>query len=203
MVKNGFDGNLDAVNQSLQRMVDTTGASGWNAPVWIGEFGTPAAFSPSSPQLPLDLANGMYHAMDQQMLSGAQWVYTPGFDSTLLDGWNRENLSINADAQGHLRSVHRRRPYPQRIAGTPIDFGEQQRGPATTDRLIVKWENDPQAGSTEIFAPKDVFAAGDVRIQTSSDDLTCAYDTAKTWLVKCDSATPGEKIVWIISADAH
>jgi hypothetical protein len=131
-------------------------------------------------------------------------VYTPGYDpQTLFDGWNRENLSINSDAQGHLREFHRRRPYPQRIAGTPIAFGEQQRGPATTDRLLVKWQHDPALGATEIYAPKDAFAAGDARIETSDDAMTCAYGDAKPWLISCTAATPGEKIVWVISADSH
>ncbi|GAG77613.1 unnamed protein product, partial [marine sediment metagenome] len=44
----------------------------------------------------------IYQRLDNCLYGGTQWNYCPGWNSTRLDGWNRENYSI-IDDRGNIR----------------------------------------------------------------------------------------------------
>jgi endoglycosylceramidase len=155
----------------------STIARGWNAALFLGEFGAPPSADEQGPYL-----DTMYAHLDAVLGSGAQWVYTPGWTEAKKDGWNLEDFSI-VDDKGAPRANFRPRPYAQRIAGVPTSM--QAKGSVFT----LEWQNDPAAGDTVVFAP-----AGDV---TAGGDLSC---TRKSSLVSCRSTTPGQKRIQVAPA---
>lgn len=62
--------------------------------------------------------NMVYDILDQYLLGGTQWGWTPNWNYDLKDGWNRENFSIT-DVRRNLRSNYAIRAYPRAIAGSP------------------------------------------------------------------------------------
>jgi endoglycosylceramidase len=86
----------------------------WQSPLYLGEFGAPASL-PNA----LQYVDEIYDLMDQELYSGAYWVYTPNWTDALKDGWNREDFSIN-DEQGRLRGMYRPRPYVEQTPGDMI-----------------------------------------------------------------------------------
>src|SRR5207245_2570804 len=90
----GWQGNDEKV--AFDEMSSTAGA--WGVPLFLGEYGA----APGT-----DEVDGYLGALAMQMArtmaSGAQWVYTPNWDPTTKDGWNREDFSI-VDNTGAVRA---------------------------------------------------------------------------------------------------
>jgi len=127
----------------LNRMADQ--ANEWNVPLLIGEYGAPAnAFNVEGY---MDAYNKW---LNQGLVSGTQWNYTPTWNSETKDGWNAEDLSI-VDDSGNLRRNFIPRPYPQAIAGTANEFY------ADSNRMVFRWLNDPSLGETKIYVPNTFF----------------------------------------------
>ena len=112
-------------------------ASEWNVPLFLGEFGAAAGTVNG-----LDYVDALYEQLDARILSGAQWNYTPGWTPAAKDGWNDEDLSIVDDA-GSSRANFRMRPYPQKVAGTPVDLSVRVDGNALENFVELEWLHDP------------------------------------------------------------
>jgi endoglycosylceramidase len=110
-VKSWTDWTLRVANGHWQRILDR-----WQSPLYLGEFGAPASL-PNA----VKYVDSIYDLMDQELYSGAYWVYTPGWTDALKDGWNREDFSIN-DEQGRLRGMYRARPYLEETPGDIVSM---------------------------------------------------------------------------------
>ncbi|MBC7530746.1 MAG: cellulase family glycosylhydrolase [Oligoflexus sp.] len=88
----------------------------WQTPLFVGEFGA----SPSLPRA-ADYLDNIYDLLDQELYSGALWVYTPTWNPETKDGWNQEDLSISDD-KGQLRGAYRPRPFVERTPGILVDM---------------------------------------------------------------------------------
>lgn len=120
-----------------------TKAETWQVPMVLSEFGASS-----------DVVNivgymeSQYDWLDKYLISSMQWCYTPTWSSALKDGWNMENMSISDDS-GQLKDNFTPRPYPQKIAGTPVRFERSDSG------FTLSWNNNPRTGNTEVFLPAD------------------------------------------------
>lgn len=172
-------------------------AEAWNVPLFLGEFGAPA----SSLSTPAYL-DAVYDVLDQNQISGTQWVYAPRWTSTRLDGWNGEDFSI-VDDHGRRRGSFLPRPYPARIAGTMrrFAFSNTTLDMHTTQSITLSWEHDPNLGLTEVRLP-DTLAASLQASHVSSlgSDVRCRI---VTWKVECQSPTPGPKQILIVLPGKH
>jgi endoglycosylceramidase len=149
-------------------------AAAWGVPLFVGEFGAPPATDQVDGYL-----SALWARLDEQLASGAQWAYTPGWSDAAKDGWNTEDFSI-VDGQGMPRANFRARPHPQRIAGTPTAIAWQD---APGAALSVAWDGAP--GTSEIFAPASAFGGGSLAIDArgatcsaSGDEVSCVASTA-------------------------
>ncbi|MCA9773173.1 MAG: cellulase family glycosylhydrolase [Myxococcales bacterium] len=165
-------------------------ARGWGVPLLLGEFGGPGVGT----NIPAAV-DALYRQIDVHLAGATQWVYTPGWDPVLKDGWNGEDFSITDDT-GTPRVNFRVRPYARRVAGEPTRMAATYAGFLSVNSVVVEWNHDPATGETEIFAPvADLFPNG-YKIERSGADLTCAYD-ADERLYTCASPTAGPKRVKI------
>ncbi|HET6345484.1 MAG TPA: endoglucanase, partial [Myxococcota bacterium] len=119
------------------------------------------------------------------------WVYTPGWSAARRDGWNAEDFSITA--RGEARPNFRVRPFPPRVAGTPVAFW------TTPEAVELMWDHAPAAGETVLFVPRAHFASGCARIAVTPGDTACAYDGAH---LRCTSAEAGRKRVRVAAGAA-
>lgn len=177
----------DLVFDSMRGTAET-----WGAPLFLGEFGAPA-----------ETVNGdfyvesLYRHLDEGFSSGAQWVYTPGWTPEAKDGWNAEDFSI-VDDSGATRPNFQPRPFPRRIAGTPLSLRVTPGAEPRESLLELEWDHDPKSGETEVFMPSEVFfrSAG-VAIETTGEGLACS---ATGSLVKCSAPVAGKKHVILRAA---
>ncbi|WP_141734392.1 glycoside hydrolase family 5 protein [Oligoflexus tunisiensis] len=102
---------LKTANGHWKRMMEH-----WQSPLYLGEFGAPASLPNARAYV-----DAIYDLMDRELYSGAYWVYTPGWNATLKDGWNQEDFSINDD-QGRLRGMYRARPYVEETPGNIVSM---------------------------------------------------------------------------------
>lgn len=150
-------------------------ANSWGVPMVLGEFGAP----PDAGNGPAYIAT-LYNWLDEHFVSSFQWSFTPNWTPETFDGWNSEDFSI-IDDSGLLRANYAPRPYPQKVAGTPIAFSLDATG------LEFSWQNTPGAGATELYLPVG-YAAG--RTLSASAGLSCTLQTTR---LRCaGAATSGE-----------
>lgn len=145
-------------------------------PLLLGEFG----MYPEKVKVSEYIAD-IYRRLDDCFYGGTQWNYCPGWDSTRLDGWNRENYSI-IDDRGNIRQNFKVRAYAQRIAGIPKKFEVSDK------RVRLEWENQPElAAPTLLYVPVDIMFNGaqfdiiegaSVHCELENRYLTC---TASGW----------------------
>lgn len=155
----------------------------WNVPVFIGEYGAGVQARRVAGYMQM-----LHQRMDEGMMSGAQWVYTPGWSAERKDGWNDEDLSI-ANAGGAWRDNFKPRPYVQAVAGTPVQMWASDEGTLPSNVFDFTWNNDPSLGRTEIFLPQGVFFGdAQMRLETSGQEVLCSHDAQR---VMCISPRPG------------
>ena len=158
-------------------------ATEWNVPLFLGEFGAGA-----QARRVAGYVQALHQRMNEGIMSGAQWVYTPGWNDTHKDGWNAEDLSI-ANAGGTWRDNFKPRPYAQRVSGTPLQMWVSDEGSLPANVFDLTWNNDPSLGQTEIFLPQGVFFGdGQMRLETSGQEVLCSHDAQR---VMCISPRPG------------
>jgi hypothetical protein len=129
----------------------------------------------------------LHERLDDALAGGTQWVYTPGWDPTVKDGWNGEDFSI-IDNSGAVRANFRPRPFARRIAGTPGAVHVVNQVDHTLNTLDLTWSNDPAAGDTELFLPS-AFWDGKVDVRADGD-VSCKLDGE---LARCSAASAGDK----------
>jgi endoglycosylceramidase len=161
----------------------------WGAPMLLGEYGA----SPGTQEVDGYLS-AMTARLNDNLLGGTQWVFTPGWTDAVKDGWNGEDFSI-IDNSGAVRANFRPRAYARRIAGTPTALAVSDEMDKTINTLTLDWQHDPATGETEIFAPADYFG-GDVSV-TGDGDVTC---TRSGDLAHCSAASAGSKHVVVAHA---
>jgi endoglycosylceramidase len=105
-VKSWSPWTLKTANRHWKKILER-----WQSPLYLGEFGAPATL-PNA----VNYVDAIYDLMDQELYSGAYWVYTPGWTEAKKDGWNQEDFSINDD-KGQLRGMYRARPYVEEAPG--------------------------------------------------------------------------------------
>lgn len=148
-----WHGNCLGLGRALASMAAT--ARDWDSPLFVGEFGMGGDIPRAG-----DYIRAFYDRLDRALASAAQWNYTPRWNVESRDGWNAEDFSI-VGSSGDPRGNFRPRPYPRATAGTPRHFRyEDRENDAEPRRLEFEWENDPEAGETEIFVPAGLFPAG-------------------------------------------
>jgi endoglycosylceramidase len=167
-------------------------AEAWGVPLFLGELGAPAEAENAGAYM-----NMLYRRLDEGFLSGAQWVYTPGWTPEAKDGWNMEDLSV-VDDVGRGRPNFRVRPFPRRIAGTPSSLVVTAEADLLANFIELTWDHNPAMGETEIFLDAGGFfgGAGEV-IETSGAELLCSK---KEDLLLCASPVAGEKRVRVRAA---
>ncbi len=104
----------EALQQSAQTWKDILAV--WQTPLFLGEFGA----NPSLPKAGAYVDN-IYKLLDDELYSGALWVYSPTWNPETKDGWNHEDLSISDD-KGELRGVYRPRPFVEKTSGTLLEM---------------------------------------------------------------------------------
>jgi len=126
----------------------------------------------------------IYAAMDARFMSSTQWAYTPLWTPQKLDGWDAEDFSIVA--QGRLRSqLWHPRFFPRATAGTPTVF----RTAGTS--FTYGWNNDPKAGSTEVFVPAG-YAGVQASIKATPASMSCRLEAGGVQqLVRCSGPDAG------------
>ena len=152
VIRNAWHGGTSAVGRGFATM--RAKADEWGVPLFVGEFGIHADAGRAGDYITL-----LYDRLDAALGSGAQWNYTPHWNVRTGDGWNGENYNI-FDASGAPRPNYRPRPYPRKIAGTPLLFRyHEETPPGGGPCLEFVWQNRPERGETELFVPKALFPA--------------------------------------------
>jgi endoglycosylceramidase len=160
-------------------------ADEWGAALLVGEYGGP----PDLDQGP-DYEDTLAARLDDELASGTQWAYTPGWTAARKDGWNNEDFSI-VDGAGKLRANFHPRPSARRVAGTPTALTVDRQG------LRLDWTHDPAAGATELYVPAalglDAIAATGASCTRAGELVTCRATTAgaKSLRVTKDSSKCG------------
>ncbi len=135
----------------------------WQSPLYLGEFGAPATLPNAR-----DYVDTIYDLMDQELYSGAYWVYTPGWTDALKDGWNREDFSINDD-QGRLRGMYRPRPYVEEAPGDIVRMKWEER----KKTLLVVYEARVFPEAIKIAIPSRLEWIG-VEVQRDQEAPHCS-----------------------------
>jgi endoglycosylceramidase len=173
--RRGWHGSARPINRAFAHM--EAKAAEWEAPLFLGEFGGPADATRIG-----DYVGFLYDRLDELLASGAQWNYTPGWDERDKDGWNGEDFNI-IDPEGRLRPNFLERPYPQTVAGLPLQFAFRRASSRHGDHaLVFTWEHRPELGDTELFLPDRLFPPTSV-LTIEGPDATCWRDEARQILV--------------------
>ncbi len=150
-----------------------------NAPTLIGEFGVMYSINDRSAYSDGDfslheLALSLYYdAMDANLVSSAQWNYTPDHTNQWGDNWNREDLSIfSRDAQTNPEDINSGaralvgfcRPYVQRAAG---DL-RRMHFDATDGTFTVDLLYEGAEAPTLIYLPHAWYGEADYKVKVSS-----------------------------------
>lgn len=152
-------------------------------PLLLGEFGAPPFKA-----CVMDYIADLYQKMDERLWSGTQWNYTPAWDRTDFDRWNKEDFSI-ADDQGNLRRNFEVRACAQRVAGTPRKLE------VSSGRLYLEWENDPQVTApTKLYLPVDRMFHGAGYEILEGPSVHCQLDEARR-LLSCTTSGRGVRTV--------
>lgn len=168
--------------RQLRLLKEAAAAMPHGAPVFVGEFGLPfnldggAAYEawrkgergPEVWRKHIEALDLMYDAMDELLLSCAQWNYTVSNrnDPRIGDGWNQEDLSIwsrdQMDGMDHVDAGGRAiegfcRPYVRRTQGRLL----MMRFSRTTRvfRCVLMGDPDIRA-PTEIYVPRIQYPDG-------------------------------------------
>ena len=144
-------------------------AASWDAPLFLGEFGAPAVAVGASDYIALiyDLLDGGQSGAPP--VSGAQWVYSPGWTPEKFDGWDTENFSI-VDTQGPRTQLFVPRAYTRVVSGLPT------KQVVTITSIHLEWTNAPaKSNQTVLFVPSSqpVTPANIDTSGTPSDQLDC------------------------------
>lgn len=158
-------------------------ADAWDVPLFLGEYGAPGPAEEG-----LAYVDMLARRLDEDLRSGAQWVYTPGWTEEAKDGWNTEDFSI-VDGAGATRENFRPRPFPAKVSGTPTLFRVTRAEPPEDSLVELEWDHDPATGVTEVFVPaEELFGAPDIAVETTGTGLSCEVSGA--W-VTCSSPQSG------------
>ena len=141
-------------------------------PTLIGEFGIPfdlynkESFQSGDFPQQIKVLDRSFRAMESNMLSYTLWNYTPDNNNQYGDRWNGEDLSIFSTSQmkgEHCMNSGGRaleaavRPYPYKIAGTPVSYHfNLDKSEYYLEFISDKTINVP----TEIFVPDLHFIDG-------------------------------------------
>ncbi|KAF8595793.1 glycoside hydrolase family 5 protein [Ceratobasidium sp. AG-I] len=179
-------------------------------PVIIGECGIPmdmndgAAFATGNFEWHMRMMDALMTALERNLVGFTLWNYNPDNDDTHGDFWNGENFSWFSqsraatalpsnllspqldesskalDAGARLLSVLVR-PYPAKVAGTPIEFSYE---PTTGTFKFVYDASDNtsfvRARETEIFVPAALVESR--KLVVSAQDTKWSYDAARQTL---------------------
>jgi endoglycosylceramidase len=155
----------------------TAVSEAWNVPLFVGEFGMRVEVNNIGPYM-----NALYDHLDAQLISGAQWNYTPNWTEENKDGWNGENYNI-LDRNGTLRPNFTLRPYPRFTAGVPLRFAYRECNSPQCGRILqYDWVHAPERGETEIFLPASLFPPG-TSIAMTPAEASWVYEPARQVLV--------------------
>jgi hypothetical protein len=151
--------------KQIARIKEGTKQSMGNQPTLIGEFGVPfdmnqgEAFTTGNFAEQTKALDRTFKALEANRLSYTLWNYTADNTNERGDGWNGEDLSIFSPSQqqnpNDINSGGRAldaaiRPYPYKIAGTPIKYSYNYKNKA----FKIIYKPDPvQKLPTEIFLP--------------------------------------------------
>jgi len=151
--------DLTGMEKRLEKMVDV--ARTWEAPVWIGEYGVTTSRTDNIPFL-----SGQIDLLEEYFVGSAIWTYNP----TDVD-WNLENTSFvypGGSEKPHVNVFVR--PYPARIAGTPMEFSFS----FETGTLQLTYRADSAStGPTEIVIPRRNYPDG---FHVEGDDGQCEWN---------------------------
>lgn len=181
-----FDGGM-FVDSNLKNFLKI--GQDWHAPVFVGEFGA----NGSGGIALQDLMVHYYQLFDQNFVSGAQWDYSPTWNTDQGDGWNHEDLSI-VDASGKVRNNFIARPYPAAVAGTPGALNVPLSDLTQLGTMDFEWDNQPELGATEFALPSVIFSDVSTVNYTADSDVNCNVDIKRSRLI-CQSPTLGKKNV--------
>ncbi len=176
------------------------------APTLIGEFGLmmtingAAAYTDGDFSLH-ELAQSLYYdALDANLVSSAQWNYTPDNTNAWGDGWNQEDLSIfsrdqqsdpsdiNSGARGLIGFC---RPYVQRAAGEL----RAMRFDAQTGTFEVQLLYEGAEAPTLIYTPHAWYAEG-YKVKLSSGKWR-ALDARQGQVIEWSGLKVGEQTLSI------
>jgi hypothetical protein len=145
------------VRQSYAAQLASLKAQLPDVPMLLGEFGVPfdldggRAYRDGDFSAQIQALDGYYAALDQNLLGGTIWNYTPDNSNQHGDLWNGEDLSIWSLAQGGRGLPAIVRPYACATAGEPLDM--QFDLPTRTFRF--RFRHDPAVSApTELFVPE-------------------------------------------------
>ncbi|HMU38770.1 MAG TPA: cellulase family glycosylhydrolase [Pseudomonadota bacterium] len=175
-----------------------------HVPFLLGEFGVPfdldegASFRTGDYSKQEAALDAYFGALDEKLLSGTLWNYTPDNANEWGDNWNGEDLSIFCADQkkgtGDLYDGGRAlsaviRPYAKATAGIPL----QMTFSMATRRFVFRFRRDPTVcAKTEIFVPKYPYPNGFVVDITAGN---WEYDPAQEVLFwETPETNEGQKI---------
>jgi endoglycosylceramidase len=168
IIRCGWKGHTTMIDLAFLHMRTT--ADAWDCPLFLGEFGVPATADRG-----LDYIDYLYDRLDDDLSSGAQWNYTPGWTDRDKDGWNGEDFTVLSPS-GQIRPNFRPRPYPRRVAGDPIAFRYE------ANTIEFTWCARPERGETEVFVPCAMLLPGS-RLEVTPRDATFRYDQTRQVLL--------------------
>lgn len=161
-------------------------------PFLLGEFGIPFDLDGGASYRSGDFSaqeaalDGYLHALDQNLLSGTLWNYTPDNDNSHGDHWNGEDLSIYSRDQrrntGDIYDGGRAlsavvRPYARATCGTPLEMNFDR----ATRRFFFRFRREPSAcADTELFVPRYQYPSG-FSVEISAG--TYQYEASKELLI--------------------
>ena len=184
--RNSWRGGTDAIECAFERMEGK--AREWGVPFFLGEFGIAADADAAS-----GYTEAIYQRLDEVLASGAQWNYCPTWNPRDKDGWNAEDFNIFRP-DGSLRPNFADRPFPRKVAGTPIRFQFRFASYPRGDHSIeFTWNHDPIRGETEIYVPRRLFPRHS-SLLIKGFGATCRRDETGRLLL-CRASQPG--IVWV------
>lgn len=165
----------------------------WNVPTFWGEYGVDATSLGGA-----DYMDAFYAWMDRNGASGTQWNYTPDWTPARMDGFNAENLSV-VDDTGKIRVNYRIRPYPQRLAGTPVSFVVDRKKSGAI-KMTLTYMHDPSKGMTRIYLPEAALFGSQGYNFDSTAGLSCSEDARRLYL-NCTASRKSQVTVTVVSKD--
>ncbi len=181
----GWRGGSLGINLAFHNMRST--AEGWQAPLFVGEFGLEGTAENAGPYL-----DAIYDRLDAAFASGAQWNYTPQGTPDRRDGWNGEDFHI-LGPDGRPRGNYVPRPFPRAVAGVPLAFAYRRDGGGWLELI---YEARPDRGLTEIAVPPGSFPSG-ARLEVEGAGASATGDHGRG-LLTVRAARPGQVRVRLV-----